>query len=131
MGTRTERQREAQARLDRAGKGQPERPPGSHGQADHDAPDRSPTGPALPRAVEDDQREAGRQDHEPRPSAWQWSRGADILALLLLFALLGIAGAASAAGVTALAWLSIAAAAFLVVALVIHAATAGRRFGGP
>ena len=115
MGTRTERLREAQSELSRAGR-----------PAVREAERREPES-----EVQSQEPETGRQERPAGPSAWHWSRGADLLALLLLFGLLGVAGAAAAAGVTALAWLSIAAAALLVVALVVHAATAGRRFGRP
>lgn len=65
----------------------------------------------------------------PGPSAWRWSRGADVACLVLMMGL--IAGAADAArdGATLRLWLCLGAVALLFSGLVIHAATAGRRFG--
>ena len=67
---------------------------------------------------------------EPRPSAWRWSRGADIGCIFLLVAM-GIGGSvAITSGMNWLGYCLLGGAAVLVLALIIHAATAGRRFAG-
>jgi hypothetical protein len=70
-------------------------------------------------------------DYQKEPSAWQWSRGADVLVLILLLALLIVAGALAQAGMKVLALLIFGVVGSIFVALIIHAATAGRRFGKP
>ena len=70
-------------------------------------------------------------EHPKEPSAWQWSRGADVLMLVLLLVLLTLAGGLAQAGMAVLALLLLGVAGSIFVALIIHAATAGRRFGKP
>ncbi len=115
MGTRIDRLRAAQSELNGAGK-----------PAVREAERREPEPEA-----QSQEPEAAQQERPAGPSAWRWSRGADAgcLVILVLFVFLGLGAYVREDW----GWLTLygIGTSVLIIALLVHAATAGRRFGRP
>jgi len=66
---------------------------------------------------------------ESKTGAWRWSRGADVAALVLFLGVLGGGANLYVDGYVAWGVIAMASAGLLMVGLIVHAATSGRRFG--